>query len=114
MIRRLWWGSVAWLIAVAPAGAQVSALERTFYEYGVAGYCGLVTDTVQAGFQREVDDSVARDGLDDKAVDVAHGNAWTAVEKEWSNLGGVRGWCRTEGKTAAERFMDAARKQPEG
>ena len=82
-------------------------LERAFYEMGVIGYCGLSSDPVNAGFQREVAQIVKRDGVEEDGIISARNRALTLVELEWSNrgLGGFRGWCRTEGETAVHRFL---------
>lgn len=82
-------------------------LERAFYEMGVIGYCGLSSEPVNAGFQREVARIVKRDRIEEHGITSARNRALTLVELEWSNrgLGGFRGWCRTEGEAAVERFL---------
>lgn len=82
-------------------------LERAFYEMGVIGYCGFSSEPVNAGFQREVARIVKRDRIEEHGITSARNRALTLVELEWSNrgLGGFRGWCRTEGEAAVERFL---------
>ena len=82
-------------------------LEKAFYEMGIIGYCGLSTEQVNAGFQREVAHIVKREGIEEEGIVSARNRALTLVELEWSNrgLGGFRGWCRTEGQAAVERFL---------
>ena len=87
--------------------AGTSDLKATYYDYGVAVYCSLVDARVAAGFERERQRIIARDGLDEAEIRVARMHGWTEVELEWDNrgLGGFRGWCKTEGKAAVERFL---------
>lgn len=92
--------------AVMDAATQ-EALREAYYAIEVAGYCGLVNDAVAAGFRRQVkrilgDTAIAQETLND-----IRGRAWQAAHWEWQNrgLGGFRGWCRKEGKAAAERFL---------
>ena len=82
-------------------------LERAFYDIGVIGYCGFITDLVSEGFQREVKRIVERDAIDETSLQAARSRAMTMVELEWDNrgLGGFRGWCRSEGETAVKRFL---------
>jgi len=82
---------------------EISAL---FYDFEVAGYCGLVSDRVGRGFQHRAARLIERDALDRDTIDRLRGDAWQAAHAEWQNrgLGGFRNWCRTEGRAAAERF----------
>lgn len=87
--------------------ATRAALHETYYEYEVAGYCGLVTRPVAAGFERQVARLLAERMVDQANIDRLRGKAWQAAHEEWQNrgLGGFRRWCRNEGKAAAERFL---------
>ena len=98
---------VAGSAAAALDAPTREALRESYYEFEVAGYCGLVDDDVAAGFHRQVarildGAEVARETLDE-----LRGKAWQAANAEWQNrgLGGFRGWCRNEGRAAAERFL---------
>lgn len=84
-----------------------TVLEQLFYDIGVIGYCGLSSDEVYAGFRRELDRIVEEDLADEHDLRRARNRAMTLVELEWDNrgLGGFRGWCRTEGELAVDRFM---------
>ena len=96
------------LALVSSAGPRPETeLERVFYDIGVVGYCGLVTDAVSQGFRREVRRIVERDAIDERGLNAARSRAMTLVELEWDNrgLGGFRGWCRTEGEDAVKRFL---------
>ncbi len=77
-----------------------------FYDFEVAGYCGLVTNAVGRGFRRQANRLIERDGLDREMVNQLRGDAWQAAHAEWQNrgLGGFRNWCRTEGSAAAAKF----------
>jgi hypothetical protein len=99
------------LLLLAPAAAAETAgeyaeLSRVFYDFEVAGYCGLVTDDVGKGFRRQAERLIRRHGLGREAVNQLRGDAWQAAHAEWQNrgLGGFRNWCRTEGRAAAGRF----------
>lgn len=97
------------LLASAPSAADTEAyseLSRVYYDFEVAGYCGLVTYSVGQGFRREENRLVERDSLDRETINRLRGDAWQAAHAEWQNrgLGGFRNWCRTEGSAAAERF----------
>lgn len=89
-----------------PAGPYPE-LSGIFYDFEVAGYCGLVSNSVGQGFRREANRLIERDGLDTETVNRLRGEAWQAAHAEWQNrgLGGFRNWCRTEGSAAAERFL---------
>ena len=84
------------------------ALHETYYEYEVAGYCSLVTTRIAAGFERQVARVLGDAEVDQATIDQVRGKAWQAAHWEWQNrgLGGFRGWCRNEGKAAAERFLN--------
>ncbi|HSS64585.1 MAG TPA: hypothetical protein VLS27_09130, partial [Gammaproteobacteria bacterium] len=92
----------------ADPAQEHAELSRVFYDFEVAGYCGLVTNSVGRGFRREADRLIERDGLDRETVNRLRGDAWQAAHAEWQNrgLGGFRNWCRTEGSAAAGRFSD--------
>ena len=85
---------------------SVRDLETVVYDFEVAGYCGLVTDEVAAGFRREYAHVLRRDQLNEEQASLARRRAFVAVEAEWGNrgLGGFRGWCREEGRAAATHF----------
>lgn len=83
------------------------ALQEAYYEVEVASYCGLVSEAVAAGFQRQVQRILGATVVPQETLDSIRGKAWQAAHWEWQNrgLGGFRGWCRNEGKAAAERFL---------
>ena len=82
-------------------------MSAAYYELEVAGYCGLVSDAVGAGFRRRVDRILGDTPIDQATIDALRGAAWQAAHAEWQNrgLGGFRGWCRNEGRAAAEGFL---------
>lgn len=99
---------VCFLPLVVTAGPQPqNDLEQAFYDISVIGYCGLSSGPVSAGFRREVERITTRDGIDETRLHAARSRALTLVELEWANrgLGGFRGWCRSEGQAAVERFI---------
>ena len=89
-------------------------LSKLYYDFEVAGYCGLVTNRVGRGFQRRNAELIAAHELDREAVNKLRGDAWQAAHKEWQNrgLGGFRNWCRTEGRAAAEQLGEMADPAP--
>lgn len=91
----------------APDAVTREALREAYYEIEVAGYCGLVSDTVAVGFRRQVNRILGDRVVERETLDDIRGKAWQAAHWEWQNrgLGGFRGWCRKEGQTAAERFL---------
>lgn len=90
---------------------DVSAL---YYDFEVAGYCGLITNQVGRGFQRRSAELIAEYGLDQETISRLRGKAWQAAHAEWQNrgLGGFRNWCRTEGRAAAEQMSNMADSGP--
>ncbi len=100
------------LLLISPVWADLDtatgeALRDTYYELEVASYCGLVSDAVAAGFHRQERRILGDTAVEQETLDQIRGKAWQAAHWEWQNrgLGGVRGWCRKEGKAAAERFL---------
>lgn len=102
----------AWLLLLLTSTARAEPagpypeLFSVFYDFEVAGYCGLVSNAVGQGFRSKAQRLIERDGLDRDTVTQLRGEAWQAAHAEWQNrgLGGFRNWCRTEGRAAAERF----------
>lgn len=100
------------LLAAPPASARepdadmLDALQQAYYDLEVAGYCGLVSDAVGAGFRAEVSRITAGADISAEAIDTVRGNAWKAAHWQWQDhgLGGYRAWCRDEGRAAALRF----------
>ncbi len=103
---------LVWLLLISPAEAALDAVTRealreAYYEIEVAGYCGLVSDTVAVGFRRQVKRILGDSVVEQETLNDIRGKAWQAAHWEWQNrgLGGFRGWCREEGQAAAERFL---------
>ncbi len=98
--------------AEAPIGSreaqQHPELYAALYGFSVCEYCGLVTYEVYDGFHRETAQLIDAGGLDEEVVRKVRMRAWTDADLEYGNrgLGGFRGWCRTEGAAAAQRFID--------
>ena len=88
-------------------GATRQALHQAYYDFEVAGYCGLISEDVGGGFQREVQRIQGDAVIDCETLNELRGKAWQAAHWEWQNrgLGGYRAWCRNEGKAAADRFL---------
>jgi hypothetical protein len=110
-------GGLLLLALASPARAHLDVttrdtLREAYYEIEVASYCGLASEAVAAGFRRQVARILGDTVIDRETLNELRGKAWQAANWEWQNrgLGGFRGWCRNEGKAAAERFLA----EPEG
>ena len=92
--------------AFAAGPKPQTELEHILYDMGVIGYCSLGSTAVQQGFNRQLNQVIVRDGIDQSELNDARNRAMTMVEWEWDNrgLGGFRGWCKTEGQAAVNRF----------
>lgn len=112
-------GLIAWAVALAalfvagPAPGQVQKrpigpLQEAIYGFAVAEYCGLITPAVAEGFYLQRDWIVARDRIAPERARADRVAANMAADWQYGDhgLGGYRGWCRTEGLTAAYRFLD--------
>lgn len=103
---------IVWIVLLFSQGAVAEPLKAhaelssVFYDFEVAGYCGLVSNAVGQGFRRQAQRLIERDRLERETVNQLRGEAWQAAHAEWQNrgLGGFRNWCRTDGRAAAERF----------
>lgn len=111
-MRRALAGALSLLLLQAAGAAGLDAatreaLRETYYEFEVAGYCSLVDEQVAAGFHRRVGRLLADIEVERRILDELRGKAWQAAHWEWQNrgLGGFRGWCRNEGRAAAEGFL---------
>lgn len=82
-------------------------LEQVLYDMGVIGYCNLSSPEVLKGYSLELEQIIKRDNLSEQNLKDTTNSVWTMVEWEWNNrgLGGFRGWCRTEGEAAVNRFL---------
>ena len=101
--------SIAYPVTGSAVGPKPQTeLEQIFYDMGVIGYCGLSTRVVSEGFNRQLAELMARNDISESHLRDARNRALTMVEWEWDNrgLGGFRGWCRSEGESAVQRFSD--------
>ena len=83
-------------------------LHTAIYDVTVCEYCDLLTPEVVSGFNLLAADLIERDGLPSQEVREIRISAWTKADLEWSNrgVGGFRNWCRTDGQSAARRFIE--------
>lgn len=97
----------AWALAepILPPGPYPDLL-RTYYDYGVTEYCGLVDMPVHNGFALLRLDQLARGNIAPAADRRARLDALKAVDFEYLDRGlsGQKVWCRTEGADAVQRF----------
>lgn len=95
------------------AADETRDLEAVHYDMLVADQCGLVDDSVIAGYRVEYEAVVARDGLDETEQQEQRLAALIAFDYEYQNrgLGGSRAWCREEGVEGARRLAAFAGKE---
>ena len=94
--------------AMLPASANTDApYEELFYDYEVAGYCGLVDKSVYTafGYKRaalEVDSGQTVEQRTEAPI-----RAMATADQEYMNkgLGGFNSWCQNEGKDGAWRIV---------
>lgn len=103
-----WCGLFAGLSA-APAlsaGSAGEALTRAYYEFVVAGYCGLVDQPVEIGFYLLRHDLLARGNVAPAEHQAAAQMAYLAADFEYQDRGlsGQKAWCRTDGAQYVNRF----------
>jgi hypothetical protein len=82
-------------------------LFKIYYDAGILEYCGLINQESAGGFRLSRDAVLARDAMDEDQHRNVRISAYTAVDVEYANrgLGGYKGWCRTEGRDAYDRFV---------
>ena len=110
---RAWIYVLALIVTQRTASAEELApsnphpeLVRTYYDYGVAEYCGLVDMPVHNGYALLRNDQLARGKIAREADRRARLDAYLAVDLEYLDRGlsGHKTWCRTEGAMAVDRF----------
>ena len=89
------------------ARQQYPELFKVYYDANVLEYCGLLTRESSGGFRLSRDALILRDTLREDQYRDIRISAYTAADVEYENrgLGGYKGWCRTEGKDAYDRFV---------
>ena len=97
--------ALAWADPSLPPSPHPELL-RTYYDYGVTEYCGLVDMPVHNGFALLRLDQLARGNIAAAADRRARLEALKAVDFEYQDRGlsGQKGWCRSEGADAVRRF----------
>jgi hypothetical protein len=88
------------------AAGELRDLKTVHYDMLVVDQCGLVSDSVVAGYRAEYAAVVARDRLDEAQQQQERHAALVAFDAEYHNrgLGGSRAWCRDEGLPSAQHF----------
>lgn len=124
--RRTCFGLAALLVLTLsgrPAGAdgaitpaRLSALHRAYYNDRVLEYCGLYTAEVHDGFVRRVRYLLASADIDGETVRRIKISGWSDADYEYDDhgLGGFRHWCATDGRRAADEFLDFRQKELSG
>jgi hypothetical protein len=85
----------------------IGPLQEAVYGFAVAEYCGLLNPAVAEGFHLERQWIMARDGISPEREYADRIAAIMAADWQYGDhgLGGYRGWCRSEGMTAVNRFL---------
>ena len=93
-------------ISLPPPDAPLSLL---VYKMEVLNYCGMIDDEVSEGFKQRRDHIITSKNLSPEAVQNARMEGWKSGLAEWQNrgLGGLRNWCKTDGKEIAGYFRNS-------
>jgi hypothetical protein len=100
--------AMAWAADAAEVPKHpVGPLQEVIYGFAVAEYCGLLTEPVAEGFHLERAWIIARDGITPERewADRIAANMAADYQYDDHGLGGYRGWCRSDGLSAIERFL---------
>jgi hypothetical protein len=96
--------------------ARLSALHRAYYNDRVLEYCGLYTWDVHDGFERRVRYLLASADIDTETNRRIKISGWSDADYQYDDhgLGGFRRWCATDGRRAADEFLDFRQKELSG
>jgi hypothetical protein len=91
----------------AVTGDRLSALHDAYYDERVLEYCGGYTAEVHDGFLRRVRYLLASADIDAGTNRSLKVSGWTDADYQYDDhgLSGLRHWCATDGKRAAEDFL---------
>ncbi len=91
----------------SPALSADDPYETLFYDYEVAGYCGLVTKSVYTAFGYKRAALEVDSGKDVEQLTKARIRAMAAADREYMNrgLGGFKPWCQNEGAASVQRIL---------
>lgn len=81
--------------------------EALFYDYEVAGYCGLVNKSVYTAFGYKRAALEIDSGKNIEQLTKARIRAMAAAGQEYMNrgLGGFKPWCKSEGVASVQRIL---------
>jgi hypothetical protein len=101
------------VITPVAAADEARDLKTVHYDMLVVDQCGLIDDSVIAGYHAEYATVVERDSLDEVEQRAQRLAALVAFDYEYQNrgLGGSRAWCRDEGVPGAQHFAAFADKE---
>lgn len=95
------------MVMSSPALSADDPYEILFYDYEVAGYCGLVTKSVYTafGYKRAALEIDSGKGIEQ--LTKARIRAMVAADQEYMNrgLGGFKPWCQNEGAASVQRIL---------
>lgn len=81
--------------------------EALFYDYEVAGYCGLVNKSVYTAFGYKRAALEVDSGQNVEQLTEARIRAMAAADSEYMNrgLGGFKSWCQNDGAASVRRIL---------
>ena len=86
---------------------RVSQLYHAYYGMGVLEYCGLNSDVVNDGYQRQIRYLLKSADLDSESVRRIRFMGWREADYQYGNYGlsGFKTWCRRDGLRAESEFL---------
>lgn len=86
---------------------RVSQLYHAYYGMGVIEYCGLNSDLVNDGFERQIRYLLKSADLDSESVKRIRFRGWREADYQYDNYGlsGFKTWCRNDGLGAESEFL---------
>ncbi len=86
---------------------RISQLYHAYYGMGVIEYCGLNSDLVNDGYQRQIRYLMKSADLDPESVKRIRFSGWREADYQYDNYGlsGFKTWCRKDGLDAEIEFL---------
>ena len=86
---------------------RISQLYHAYYGMGVIEYCGLNSDLVNDGYERQIRYLLKSADLDPESVKRIRFSGWREADYQYDNYGlsGFKTWCRNDGLGAEIEFL---------
>jgi hypothetical protein len=86
---------------------RISQLYHAYYGMGVIEYCGLNSDLVNDGYERQIRYLLMSADLDAESVKRIRFSGWREADYQFDNYGlsGFKTWCRKDGLGAEIEFL---------